>query len=123
MSPLAKKHRCNPNLTERFELFINTKEICNAYTELNDPFDQKERFENQVKESEKGDDEAMKMDKGFITAMEYGLPPTGGWGIGIDRFVMFLTNAANIRDVILFPTLKPEEEKLNLENLKINEKK
>ncbi|KAM0675108.1 hypothetical protein GVAV_001450 [Gurleya vavrai] len=121
MSPLAKKHRNNPFLTERFELFINGKEICNAYTELNDPFDQKERFEEQVKECEKGDDEAMKMDKGFVTAMEYGLPPTGGWGIGIDRFVMFLTNAANIRDVILFPTLKPEDEKISLEKLKISE--
>ncbi|EJW04511.1 hypothetical protein EDEG_01279 [Edhazardia aedis USNM 41457] len=109
MSPLAKKHRDDPFVTERFELFINGKEICNAYTELNDPFDQQKRFEEQVKDSEKGDDEAMKMDKGFVTALEYGLPPTAGWGIGIDRLVMFLANAANIRDVILFPAMKPED--------------
>lgn len=111
MSPLAKKCSFDEFITERFELFINGKEICNAYTELNDPFDQKARFEDQVAQSEAGDDEAMKMDRGFITALEYGLPPTAGWGIGIDRFVMFLTNAANIRDVLFFPAMKPEEVK------------
>lgn len=113
MSPLAKKCSSDPFITERFELFINGKEVCNAYTELNDPFDQKARFEDQVAQSTSGDDEAMKMDLGFITALEYGLPPTAGWGIGIDRFIMFLTNAANIRDVILFPAMKPEEGKKN----------
>jgi lysyl-tRNA synthetase class 2 len=110
MSPLAKKHRECPGLTERFELIVNGKEICNAYTELNDPFDQKERFEQQVLDQKAGDEEAMMMDKGFCTALEYGLPPTGGWGMGIDRLVMLLTNAANIRDVIFFPAMKSESE-------------
>lgn len=109
MSPLAKLK--GDNITERFELFINGKEICNAYTELNDPFDQKRRFEDQVEHAKDGDDEAMQMDKGFVMALEYGLPPTAGWGIGIDRFCMFLSNAANIRDVILFPAMKKEDEK------------
>lgn len=109
MSPLAKLK--GDNICERFELFVNGKEICNAYTELNDPFDQKRRFEDQVKHGNAGDDEAMKMDKGFVMALEYGLPPTAGWGIGIDRLCMFLTNAANIRDVILFPAMKKEDER------------
>lgn len=109
MSPLAKLK--GDNICERFELFVNGKEICNAYTELNDPFDQKQRFEDQVKHGDDGDDEAMKMDKGFVMALEFGLPPTAGWGIGIDRFCMFLSNAANIRDVILFPAMKREVEK------------
>ncbi|KAF7699552.1 putative lysine--tRNA ligase, cytoplasmic [Cucumispora dikerogammari] len=108
MSPLAKPHRTRKGLTERFELFINSKEICNAYTELNDPFDQKRRFLEQVKDKNLGDEEAMMLDESFVEALEYGLCPTGGWGIGIDRLTMYLTNASNIRDVILFPTLKPE---------------
>ena len=104
MSPLAKSHRDNPYLTERFELFINGKEICNAYTELNDPVIQKERFTESQKDKDKGDDEVPPTDMDFVTALEYGLPPTGGWGIGIDRLVMFLTNNDSIREVILFPT-------------------
>ncbi|KAM0687442.1 hypothetical protein COBT_001321 [Conglomerata obtusa] len=112
MSPLAKKHRHNEYLTERFELFINEKEICNAYTELNDPYDQYVRFLEQKDDINAGDDEAMILDTNFVCALEHGLPPTAGWGIGIDRLVMYLTNAANIRDVILFPTLKPDENKM-----------
>ncbi|ADM11343.2 lysyl-tRNA synthetase [Encephalitozoon intestinalis ATCC 50506] len=108
MSPLAKNHRSKPGLTERFELFINCKEVCNAYTELNNPFEQRERFLQQAQDINAGDDEAMMNDEDFCTALEYGLPPTAGWGLGIDRFVMYLTNAANIRDVIFFPTMKPE---------------
>jgi lysyl-tRNA synthetase class 2 len=104
MSPLAKSHRENVHLTERFELFINGKEICNAYTELNDPIVQKERFMESQKDKDKGDDEVPPTDMDFVTALEYGLPPTGGWGIGIDRLVMFLTNNDSIREVILFPT-------------------
>ncbi len=107
ISPLAKTHRDNPRLVERFESFVNTWEIANAFTELNDPKVQRERFEGQVSEREAGDDEAQMLDEDYITALEYGLPPTGGWGLGIDRLVMILTNSSNIRDVILFPTLKP----------------
>lgn len=109
MSPLAKWHRSKKGLTERFELFMNTKEVINAYTELNDPFEQRERFKAQLKDLEAGDTEAMKMNEDFCVALEYGLPPTGGAGIGLDRLVMFFTNAANIKDVILFPTMKPEK--------------
>ncbi|KAF7698688.1 putative lysine--tRNA ligase, cytoplasmic [Cucumispora dikerogammari] len=108
MSPLAKSHRTRKGITERFELFVNSKEICNAYTELNDPFDQKRRFLEQVKDKDLGDEEAMMLDETFVEALEYGLCPTGGWGIGIDRLTMYLTSASNIRDVILFPTMKPE---------------
>jgi len=108
MSPLAKEDRNRKGITERFELFLNGKEICNSYTELNIPSVQRERFEDQIKAKEAGDDEAMPIDEDFCQALEYGLPPTGGWGMGIDRLVMYLTNAANIRDVILFPTMKPE---------------
>lgn len=108
MSPLAKTHRSRPGLTERFELFMNCKEICNAYTELNSPIEQRERFVQQAKDQNAGDDEAMMTDEDFCVALEYGLPPTGGWGIGVDRLVMYLTNAANIRDVIFFPAMKPE---------------
>lgn len=107
MSPLAKYHRSRPGLCERFECFVATKEICNAYTELNDPFDQRERFEEQVRQKEQGDDEAQGIDETFINALEYGLPPTGGWGLGIDRLVMFLTDSANIKEVLLFPAMRP----------------
>ncbi|WVW86053.1 lysine-tRNA ligase [Kwoniella bestiolae CBS 10118] len=107
MSPLAKYHRSRPGLCERFEAFMCTKEICNAYTELNDPFDQRDRFEEQVRQKEAGDDEAQGVDETFLDALEYGLPPTGGWGLGIDRLVMFLTDSANIKEVLLFPAMKP----------------
>lgn len=108
MSPLAKAHRSRPGLTERFELFLNCKEICNAYTELNNPIEQRERFAMQARDQSAGDIEAMMTDEDFCVALEYGLPPTGGWGLGVDRLVMYLTNAANIRDVIFFPAMKPE---------------
>ncbi len=109
MSPLCKKHRDNPELTERFELMVNGKELCNAYSELNDPIDQLERFENQLKLSEKGDDEAMFIDMDFVRALEYGMPPTTGMGIGIDRLCMFMTNQDSIQDVLFFPQMKPEK--------------
>lgn len=108
MSPLTKKHRDNPEMTERFELFINGKEVANAYSELNDPIDQLERFEEQVKLLERGDDEAMYIDYDFVRALEYGMPPTSGMGIGIDRLTMMLTNNASIQDVLFFPQMKPE---------------
>jgi len=108
MSPLCKKHRDNPELTERFELMVNGKELANAYSELNDPIDQKERFEEQVKLSEKGDDEAMFIDLDFVRSLEYGMPPTSGMGIGIDRLCMFLTNNASIQEVLFFPQMRPE---------------
>jgi lysyl-tRNA synthetase class 2 len=109
MSPLTKKHRVNPNLTERFELIVNGKEIANCYSELNDPIDQRERFEEQVKLMERGDDEAMFIDEDFLTALEYGMPPTAGIGIGIDRLVMLLTNNLSIQEVLFFPQMRPEK--------------
>ncbi|KAH8107654.1 lysyl-tRNA synthetase [Cristinia sonorae] len=109
MSPLAKYHRSRPGLCERFEGFMCGKEFCNAYTELNDPFEQRLRFEEQVRQKEAGDDEAQGIDEVFVDALEHGLPPTGGWGIGIDRLVMFLTNSTNIKEVLLFPAMKPVE--------------
>jgi lysyl-tRNA synthetase class 2 len=110
VSPLAKRNPDDPRITNRFEAFVNTWEIANAFSELNDPIDQKGRFEDQLKQREAGDDEAQMMDLDFVNALEVGLPPTGGLGIGVDRVVMLLTNAASIRDVILFPTMKPVEE-------------
>ena len=107
MSPLCKKHRDNPELTERFELIVNGKELCNAYTELNDPIDQLERFKDQLKLSQNGDDEAMFIDMDFVHALEYGMPPTSGMGIGIDRLCMLMTNSISIQDVIFFPQMKP----------------
>ncbi|SCU65222.1 lysyl-tRNA synthetase, putative [Trypanosoma equiperdum] len=108
MSPLAKWHRNDLRLSERFELFINKKEICNSYTELNSPLVQREEFERQLRDREKGDDEAMDIDEGYVQALEYALPPTGGWGLGIDRLVMYLTSQNNIKEVLLFPAMKPE---------------
>lgn len=108
MSPLAKSHRSIPGLTERFECFCATREIINAYTELNDPFDQRARFADQAKDKAAGDEEAQVLDEGFCEAMEYGLPPTAGWGVGLDRLTMFLTDANNIKEVLLFPAMKPE---------------
>ena len=109
MSPLCKKHRDNPELTERFELMVNGKEVANAYSELNDPIDQLERLEDQLKLSEKGDDEAMFIDQDFIRALEYGMPPTSGLGIGIDRLTMMLTNQESIQEVLFFPQMRPEK--------------
>ena len=109
MSPLCKKHREDDRLTERFELLINGKEVANAYSELNDPIDQRERFEEQLRLSEKGDDEAMFIDQDFLRALEYGMPPTSGLGIGIDRLTMMLTNQASIQEVLFFPQMRPEK--------------
>jgi len=114
MSPLTKEHRTNPALTERFELIINGKEIANSYSELNDPIEQRERFEEQLKLSEKGDDEAMFIDQDFLRALEYGMPPTSGIGIGIDRLVMLLTNNSSIQEVLFFPQMRPEKKPLEL---------
>ena len=109
MSPLTKRHRDNPELTERFELMVNGKELCNAYSELNDPIDQYERFVEQMRLSEKGDDEAMIIDQDFIRALEYGMPPTSGMGIGMDRLVMLMTGQTTIQEVLLFPQMRPEK--------------
>ena len=108
MSPLAKKHRDKDGLVERFELICNGKEICNAFSEINDPIDQRERFEEQVKLGNRGDDEAMVLDEDYLTALEYGMPPTAGIGIGIDRLTMILTNSDSIQDVLFFPQMKPD---------------
>jgi lysyl-tRNA synthetase, class II len=109
MSPLTKKHRSKPGLVERFELFVNGKEIANAYSELNDPIDQRERFEEQLKLAERGDDEAMVMDEDFLRSLEYGMPPTSGIGIGIDRLTMLMTNQTSIQEVLFFPQMRPEK--------------
>jgi lysyl-tRNA synthetase class 2 len=115
MSPLCKEHRDDPNLTERFELMICGKELANAYTELNDPIDQKERFESQIELAKRGDDEAGEfIDYDFLRSLEYGMPPTSGLGIGIDRLIMFLTNNQSIQEVILFPQMKPEKKSIEL---------
>jgi lysyl-tRNA synthetase class 2 len=108
MSPLTKKHREKEGLVERFELIINGKEIANAYSELNDPIDQKERFEEQLKLMERGDDEAMFIDHDFLRALEFGMPPTSGIGFGIDRLAMLLTNNVSIQEVLFFPQMRPE---------------
>lgn len=119
MSPLTKKHRSVAGLTERFELMVNGKELANAYSELNDPIEQRERFEEQMRLSEKGDDEAMFIDQDFLRALEYGMPPTSGMGIGIDRLTMFMTNNLSIQDVLFFPQMKPEK---NADSADPNEK-
>ena len=108
MSPLAKKHRDKKGLVERFEAICNGKEICNAFSELNDPIEQRERFEDQLKLAKRGDDEAMILDEDFLRSIEYGMPPTAGLGIGIDRLSMIMTNSNSIQDVLFFPQMKPE---------------
>jgi lysyl-tRNA synthetase class 2 len=116
MSPLCKQHRDNPELTERFELMVCGKEVANAYSELNDPIDQRERFEEQMRLAEKGDDEATEfIDEDFLRALEYGMPPTSGMGIGMDRLIMYLTNNASIQEVLLFPQMRPEKKQVKIE--------
>ena len=116
MSPLCKEHRENPELTERFELMVCGKEIANAYSELNDPIDQRERFEHQLKLAAKGDDEATEfIDEDFLRALEYGMPPTSGMGIGMDRLIMFLTNNQSIQEVLFFPQMRPERKAIAVE--------
>ena len=114
MSPLTKEHRDNATLTERFELIVNGMEIANAYSELNDPIDQLSRFEKQLELSKRGDEEAMFIDKDFIRSLEYGMPPTSGIGIGIDRFIMLMTDNTSIQEVLFFPQMKPENPSLDI---------
>ena len=109
MSPLTKKHRSKAGLVERFELFVVGKEVANAYSELNDPIEQRERFDEQLKLAERGDDEAMMMDEDFVRSLEYGMPPTSGIGFGIDRLTMLFTNQVSIQEVLFFPQMKPEK--------------
>ena len=114
MSPLTKQHRDNQNLTERFELIINGMEMANAYSELNDPIDQLKRFEDQLKLSEKGDEEAMFIDHDFIRSLEYGMAPTSGIGIGVDRLIMLMTGNTSIQEVLFFPQMKPENPSIDI---------
>ncbi|HRH64220.1 MAG TPA: lysine--tRNA ligase, partial [Bacteroidia bacterium] len=113
MSPLAKKHRSMQGLVERFEAICNGKEICNAYSELNDPIDQRARFEEQLELAKRGDEEAMQLDEDFLRAIDYGMPPTSGLGIGIDRLAMIMTNSNSIQDVLFFPQMRPEAKAAN----------